>query len=118
MPTGMTPDQIFSRFTTTISELLGSINTVVEDSRVPPEVIDNVSDIVIGLQQYVETRGKEIAESAIPRSGPSNLQQNVGILIIGDDYTIQLPKYVGWEPGDRLEWEIIDANTAIVQKLD
>lgn len=119
-------EQRFLRFTTTVKELIGSIMVAVDDEKVPAEVVDNVSNLAVGLKQYVVTCEDEIAsamESKIAHDYGSNpLQQTTGTLVIGDDYTVQLPRYIvgmlGWEAGDSLQWEIKDANTAIIRKLD
>ena len=54
--------------------------------------------------------------------GANSLQQATGTLIIGDDYTVQLPRYIidllGWGAGDSLQWEMKDDKTAIIRKLD
>lgn len=129
-PTVMNPwdklEQRFLRFTTTVKELIDAISVTVDDGRVPAEVVDNVSNLTLGLKQYVVTCEDEIAsamESEIARGyGANSLQQTTGTLVIGDDYTVQLPRYIidllGWGAGDSLQWEIKDDKTVIIRKLD
>lgn len=118
-------EQEFLQFTTTVKELADAIGVAVEDSRVPSDVSDRVSNLAIGLSSYIDTRESEIAtamEGKIChdyRTGP--FQQTTGTLTINDDYTIDLPKYLTdlleWVPGDTLQWEMKDKETAIVRKL-
>ena len=119
-------EQRFLRFTTTVKEFIETIAVAVDDDLVPAKVVDNVSNLTVGLKQYVITCEDEIA-SAIGSKiahdyGANPLQQTTGTLIIGDDYTVQLPRYIigllGWEAGDSLHWEIKDDNTAVIRKLD
>lgn len=119
-------EQRFLRFTNTVKELTESVMMAVDDDRVPVAIVDDVSNLTIGLKQYVITCEDEIAsamESKIAHDyGANSLQQTTGTLIIGDDYTVQLPRYViellGWGAGDSLHWEIKDDNTAVIRKLD
>lgn len=119
-------EQRFLGFTNTVKEILDSINVVVDDEEVPAYITDNVSNLTVGLKQYVSICEDEIASamgSKIAHDyGANSLQQTTGTLIIGDDYTVQLPRYVigllGWEAGDSLHWEIKDDNTAVIRKLD
>ena len=119
-------EQRFLRFTTTVKEFIETIAVAVDDDLVPAKVVDNVSNLTVGLKQYVVTCEDEIAsamESKIAHDyGANPLQQTTGTLIIGDDYTVQLPRYVidllGWGAGDSLQWEIKDDKTAIIRKLD
>lgn len=119
-------EQRFLRFTTTVKELIDTISVTVDDGRVPADVVDNVSNLTVGLKQYVVTCEEEIAsamESKISHDyGANSLQQTTGTLVIGDDYTVQLPRYIidllGWGAGDSLQWEIKDDKTAIIRKLD
>lgn len=119
-------EQRFLRFTNTVREFTDSIILAVDDEEVPSHTVDNVSNLAVGLKQYVITCEDEIA-SAIGSKiahdyGANSLQQTTGTLIIGDDYTVQLPRYIigllGWEAGDSLHWEIKDDNTAVIRKLD
>ena len=119
-------EQRFLRFTNTVREFTDSIILAVDDDEVPSHTVDNVSNLAVGLKQYVITCEDEIA-SAIGSKiahdyGANSLQQTTGTLIIGDDYTVQLPRYIigllGWEAGDSLHWEIKDDNTAVIRKLD
>lgn len=119
-------EQDFLRFTTTVKELADAIAAAVEDDKVPADIADRVSNLSIGLSAYIATCEDEIAtamENKIChdyRTGA--LQQTTGTLVIEDDYTVQLPKYVtellGWAPGDTLEWEVKDGSTVIVRKVD
>ena len=119
-------EQRFLRFTTTVKELIESVMVAVDDEKVPAEVVDNVSNLTLGLKQYVVTCEDEIAnaiESKVEHDYRSNnLQQTTGTLIIGDDYTVQLPRYIldllGWGVGDTLKWEIKDETTTIITKVD
>jgi hypothetical protein len=119
-------EQRFLRFTTTVKEFIETIAVAVDDDRVPAEVVDNVSNLTVGLKQYVVTCEEEIAgamESKIAHDyGANSLQQTTGTLVIGDDYTVQLPRYIidmlGWGAGDSLQWEMRDDKTAIIRKLD
>jgi hypothetical protein len=119
-------EQRFLRFTITLKELVESIMVAVDDEKVPAEVVDNVSNLAVGLKQYVVTCEDEIAsamESKIIHDfGANSLQQTTGTLVIGTDYTVQLPRYIikmlGWEAGDSLQWEIRDEKTAVIRKLD
>jgi hypothetical protein len=119
-------EQRFLRFTSAIKEFVESIVVAVDDEKVPAEVVDNVSNLAVGLKQYVVTCEDEIAsamESKIAHDyGANPLQQTTGILVIGDDYTVQLPRYIigmlKWEAGDSLQWEIKDEKTSIIRKLD
>lgn len=119
-------EQRFLRFTTTVKEFIETIAVAVDDDQVPAKVVDNVSNLTVGLKQYVVTCEEEIAsamESKIAHDyGANSLQQTTGTLIIGDDYTVQLPRYVidllGWKAGDSLQWEMKDDRTAIIRKLD
>ena len=119
-------EQRFLRFTNTVREFTDSIILAVYDEEVPSHTVDNVSNLAVGLKQYVITCEDEIAsaiESKIAHDyGANSLQQTTGTLIIGDDYTVQLPRYIigllGWEAGDSLHWEIKDDNTAVIRKLD
>ena len=119
-------EQRFLRFTNTVREFTDSIILAVDDEEVPYHTVDNVSNLAVGLKQYVITCEDEIAsaiESKIAHDyGANSLQQTTGTLIIGDDYTVQLPRYIigllGWEAGDSLHWEIKDDNTAVIRKLD
>lgn len=119
-------EQRFLRFTTTVKEFIETITVAVDDDQVPAKVVDNVSNLTVGLKQYVVTCEEEIAsamESKIAHDyGANSLQQTTGTLIIGDDYTVQLPRYVidllGWGAGDSLQWEMKDDKTAIIRKLD
>lgn len=119
-------EQRFLRFTATVKELIESVMVAVDDDKVPAEVVDNVSNLTLGLKQYVVTCEDEIAnaiESKISHDYGSNpLQQTTGILVIGDDYTVQLPRYIldllGWGAGDTLKWEIKDETTTIITKVD
>jgi hypothetical protein len=119
-------EQRFLRFTNTVREFTDSIILAVDDEEVPSHTVDNVSNLAVGLKQYVITCEDEIAsaiESKIAHDyGANSLQQTTGTLIIGDDYTVQLPRYIigllGWEAGDSLHWEIKDDNTAVIRKLD
>jgi hypothetical protein len=119
-------EQRFLRFTTTVKEFIETIAVAVDGDRVPAEVVDNVSNLTVGLKQYVVTCEEEIAsamESKIAHDyGANSLQQTTGSLVIGDDYTVQLPKYVidmlGWGAGDYLQWEMKDDKTAVIKKLD
>ena len=119
-------EQRFLRLTNTVREFTDSIILAVDDEEVPSHTVDNVSNLAVGLKQYVITCEDEIA-SAIGSKiahdyGANPLQQTTGTLIIGDDYTVQLPRYViellGWGAGDSLHWEIKDDNTAVIRKLD
>jgi hypothetical protein len=119
-------EQRFLRFTGAIKEFVESILVAVDEDKVSADVVDNVSNLAVGLKQYVVTCENEIAnamESKIVHDyGANPLQQTTGTLIIGDDYTVQLPRYIikmlGWGAGDSLQWEIKDEKTAIIRKLD
>lgn len=114
-------EQRFLRFTTTAKELAESISVAVDDGRVPADIVDSVSNIAIGLKQYVATCEDEIASAMEDRIGhdykTGALQQTRGVLEIADDYTIQLPDLLRWVPGDTLEWEVTGDGTAVVRKL-
>lgn len=118
-------EQRFLEFTTTVKELAKAISVVVEDSRVPAEISDTVSNLAIGLTSYTTTCEDEIAtamEGKICHDYRIEaLQQVTGVMVIGDDYSIQLPMHatqlLGWQPGDQLKWKITDDNTAIIWKL-
>lgn len=119
-------EQDFLQFTTTVKELAEAIGKVIEDGRVPADISDRVSNLAIGLSAYTSTCEDEIAtamEDKIKhdyRTGA--LQQTTGILIIDDDYQINLPRYatdlLGWDSGDTLEWEINNGGSVIVRKLE
>lgn len=115
-------EQRFLRFTTTVKELIESVMVAVDDDKVPAEVVDNVSNLAVGLKQYVVTCEEEIANAISHDYGSNPLQQTTGILVIGDDYTVQLPRYIldllGWGAGDTLKWEIRDETTTIITKVD
>jgi hypothetical protein len=119
-------EQDFLRFTTTVKELAEAIGTAVEDGRVPADIADRVSNMAIGLSAYITTCEDELAtamEDKIKHDYKAGaLQQTTGVLVIDDDYTVQLPKYVtsllGWAPGDTLGWEVKDGGSVVVRKLE
>ncbi len=119
-------EQRFLRFTTTVKEMVDSIMLSVDDDRVSAEIADNVSNLAVGLKQYVITCEDEIAsamESKIAHDYSKNpFQQTTGVLVIDENYTVRLPQYVidllGWKPGDNLQWEIGSDNTATIRNLD
>ena len=119
-------EQRFLRFTITLKELLESIAIRIDEEKVPAEVVDTVSNIVIGAKEYLVTCENEIAEAMEQKivhdyeSGA--YQQTTGTLFIDDDWTVQLPKYLvetlGWRPGDRLEWKVGGKGHVMVRKVD
>lgn len=119
-------EQRFLNFTTTIRQLAEAISIAVDDGRVPAQVIDTVFNLSTGLVAYTTTCEDEIAtamEQKICHDYKTEaFQQTTGTLTIGDDYTVQLPKYVvgllGWGPEDTLVWQIGDEGKIIVRKLE
>lgn len=115
----------FLSLTTTVKELVKSIEKVVDAEEVPAKVIDQVCNLTLGLKTYISTCENEIVTAMggkIPHDCRINaLQQSTGIVVIDDDHTIQLPTYatdmLGWTPGDRLQWEVKDENTTVIRKL-
>ena len=119
-------EQRFLRFTITLKELLESVAIRIDEDNVPPEVVDTISNIVIGAKEYLVTCENEIAEAMekkiVHDYGSGAYQQTTGVLYIDDDWTVQLPKYLtqllGWEPGDRLEWKVEGNGHVMVRKVD
>ena len=119
-------EQRFLRFTIALKESFRAICSVTEDQKIPSDLADKIMNISIGAEAYVETVENEIAEAIENKIShdyrKSYLQQTTGILIVKDDYTLELPDYMvkllGWETGDTLRWEIIDGNSVRVSKMD
>jgi hypothetical protein len=119
-------EQRFLRFTITLKELLESVAIRIDEENVPAEVVDTVSNIVIGAKEYLITCENEIAEAMEQKIAhdykSGAYQQITGTLFIDDDWTVQLPKYLvetlDWRPGDRLEWKVEDNGHVMVRKVD
>lgn len=118
-------EQRFLSYSIALKEMVKAISTIVDNPKVPAEVVDSVVNTANGLLEYIQVNEDMIAddmEAKIAHDYKSGkYQQTHFITEIDQNDMITLPEVMcevlKWRTGDILQWKVKDDNTIVVRKL-
>jgi hypothetical protein len=115
-------EQRLLRFTQAINENLEVVLNILDKEEVPAPACDRLMNVVIGLQEYINTAGDGICEDL--ENHIQNQHQRVkwrGYLKIDEGGFITLPtsllNELGWKPGDMLQYSLNDDKSVRIEKF-
>ena len=118
-------EQRFLSYSIALKEMVKAISTIVDNPKVPAEVVDSVVNTANGLLEYIQVNENVISddmEAKIVHDYKSGKYQQTHFTTeIDQNDMITLPKVMcevlKWRTGDILQWKVKDDNTIVVRKL-
>jgi hypothetical protein len=115
-------EQRLLRFTQAINENLEAILDILDKEEVPAPVCDRLMNVVIGLQEYINTAGDGICDDL--ENHIKNQYQGVkwrGYLKVEEGGVINFPpdllNQLGWKAGDMLQYSLNDDKSIRIEKF-
>jgi hypothetical protein len=116
-------EQSLHQFTITVEENIEALLGILDREDVPAPVADKLMNILIGMSGYVDARSTDLCEDLEhhikKQIGPGHKWR--GYLKVEDGGVITLPicvvKHLGWEPGDILEWSLLNDGAVQLKKF-
>ncbi len=102
-------EQRLLRFTTTIKEMCDSALSILSDEEDHVKVIDKVSNVLIGLNEYISQSESDMADDIENHISEQLSREKLTYYVsVKDNYALELPqeliKILGWKEGDTLLW--------------
>lgn len=114
-------EQDLLRFTGAVTSVLERALGRLEASEISSADADSLSNLLIGLREYVSCSEDELCDQIEDSIRQGYLSGLSGTLEVDENGTIQFPEYIvrllGWKPGDPLSWKNNNDGSVSVRKL-